>query len=82
MTSNGGARDVRWAVSPIDGRCHAFTIRTADRAATQGYAVALCRHALADRIIAADAPSGAICMGCAVLVASQLPDPGPGGPPM
>ncbi len=69
--------EVRWAVSPIDGRCHAFTATTAARAAEHGYAVGLCSHAVADRIIAAEQPSGAICMGCAALVASELPDPDP-----
>lgn len=82
MTSSDRVPDVRWAVSPIDWRCHAFTARTAARAEKQGYAVALCTHAVAARIVAADVPSGSICMGCATVVASELPDPGSGGPAM
>lgn len=67
---------VRWAVSPLDGRCHAFTVATAQRAEMHGYAEALCSHTLADRLVAANAPSGALCMPCAALVSSELPDPG------
>ncbi len=74
-------RDVRWAVSPIDRRCHAFTPATVQRAAVQGYAVARCEHASAVRIVPVDEPAGTICTQCASLVASELSDPGRGGPP-
>ncbi len=74
-------RDTRWAVSPIDRRCHAFTPATVERVAVQGYAVARCQHASAARSVPVDEPSGTICTQCAALVASELPDPGRGGPP-
>lgn len=64
---------MRCGVSAVDGQCHAFTAVAAARAAEHGYAVALCTHAIADRIIAAEQPSGAICMGCAALVAPPAP---------
>ncbi len=41
-----------------------------------GYAEALCSHTLADRLVAAKAPSGALCMPCAAVVSSKLADPG------
>jgi hypothetical protein len=78
----GSSPDVRWVVSPHDGRCHAFDPEAADGATERGYAAALCGHTVPGRLVVADAPSGALCWPCATLVASELPDPGPGGPPM
>lgn len=78
----GSAPTRRWAVSPNDRRCHAFDPPQADGALERGYAEAVCGHTIPGRLIVAGAPSGAICMGCCSLVASELPDPGPGGPPM
>lgn len=74
MTSGAGP-GVRWAVSPHDGRCHAFAPEQADGAQQRGHAEALCHHTMPGRLIVAEAPSGAICMQCATVVASELPDP-------
>lgn len=79
---SSGVVDVRWAVSPHDGRCHAFPVEQATGKAERGYADGLCGHMVPGRLMVADAPSGAICMPCASLVASALPDPGSGGPPL
>jgi len=69
---------VRWAVSPLDGQCHAFDRQQADGATERGRAEAVCGHTIPGRLIVADAPSGALCMRCVVVIGSQLPNPGPG----
>lgn len=69
--------DVRWAVSPHDGRCHALDNRQAEEAAGKGWADTRCGLTLpgAGRV-AGEAPQGPLCMACVVQVTSELPDPG------
>jgi hypothetical protein len=76
--------EVRWAISPHDAQCHALDIRQADEAATKGWADAECGLTLPAPagLEVTEAPSGPLCMRCVAEVAINLPDPGPGGPPM
>lgn len=74
---------VRWTESPHDGRVHALASTEADVAASRGWAEAMCGLTLpgASRAVVDD-PYGPLCMPCVVAVTSDLPDPGPGGPPL
>ncbi len=78
---------LRWAVSPHDGACHALEPATAALAAVPGYAEALCAHTMpGEHLRITEAPTGALCLACAMGAAATLPDPpadlgGWGGPP-
>lgn len=67
----------RWAVSPYDGACHALDPEHAALVPSLGYAEALCEHTMPGAgLKITDAPSGRLCVPCAVAAAEQLPDPG------
>lgn len=77
------APPVRWALSPHDSACHALEREQADQAEARGYAEAICGHTMPGAGLSiTDAPSGPLCFPCAAGVASDLDDPGPGGPPV
>ncbi len=98
---------VRWAISPHDGRPHAFDPPQLDGFADRGYAEAVCGHDVnvgcpievntpsgaicahtmpGEHLRITEAPTGALCLACAMGAAAALPDPpadlgGWGGPP-
>jgi len=68
---------VTWGRSGYDGRCHALPVTETD----PSYLTAVCSHTLPTELLSpTGGPDGALCMTCALVVSSELPDPGPSGP--
>lgn len=68
---------MRWVASPHDAYCHALDPEQADGAADRGYAEARCTHTMPGAgLTITDVPCGVLCLPCATVVASELPDPG------
>ena len=65
--------------SGYDGRCHAYPLLDTD----PGYLTAVCSHTFPTELLSpTGGPEGALCMTCVLIVGSELPDPGTGGPPL
>lgn len=68
---------VLWAPSPHDGQCHAMRTAELEAAADRGWADAICGLTFPEAgLVPEDAPTGGLCLTCAIQVGSELPDPG------
>lgn len=67
---------VLWGTSGYDGQCHAFPIgQAADR--DRGFYEARCSHTVPPgQLTTTQGPTGPLCMACAAIVGSELPEPG------
>lgn len=70
--------EVRWAVSPHDERYHALDAARADAAPARGFVDAKCGMTLpaGQDFTTTEAPQPPLCWPCALVVATDLPDPG------